>query len=312
MRNSMDKNKMNKSLILIAVSLIACTFAFAQNVDESNPLGAREVMLKFVELNNKQLLQTDEAHLFFSGKASEWKMAWFGKFSGQPDKIVTVEKDFSVARVQTIQKNSRIVDLYFYLRFDNGWKIRSMRAMAQTGWLESIVESYKNNAAPTAEMKESLANAELTLSSDKILTDWFQTNRSALDKLTALALLETKPKPEKVIPTPKKRQAGRNVAVGVATADVLDQSGMNYEWLTLERITENTQKFPKSAAALKNLHFTALETKFTGDIEITIGGVTDNAAGFIYSPKDKPPQIDGWRYIWVEKLAAGWYLFRTT
>ena len=87
---------------------------------------------------------------------------------------------------------------------------------------------------------------------------------------------------------------------------------MEYEWLTRERITENTQKFPKSAAALKSLHFTLLETKFTGDIEITIGGVTDNAVGLIYSPKDKPPQIDGWRYIWVEKLAAGWYLFRTT
>ena len=116
---------MNKLLILIVISLTTLTFAFAQNADESNPLGAREVMLKFVELNNKQLLQTDAARQLFSGSATDWKMAWFGQISASPDKIVLVKQDFSVARVQTVQKNSRVVDLYFYLRFENDWKVRS-------------------------------------------------------------------------------------------------------------------------------------------------------------------------------------------
>ena len=114
---------MNKLLILIVISLTTLTFAFAQNADESNPPGAREVMLKFVELNNKQLLQTDAARQLFSGSATDWKMAWFGQISASPDKIVLVKQGFSVARVQTVQKNSRVVDLYFYLRFENGWKI---------------------------------------------------------------------------------------------------------------------------------------------------------------------------------------------
>ena len=52
---------MIKLLILIVVSLAAGSFTFAQNPNESSPPGAREAMLKFVELNNKQLLQSDEA-----------------------------------------------------------------------------------------------------------------------------------------------------------------------------------------------------------------------------------------------------------
>ncbi|HEY0461397.1 MAG TPA: hypothetical protein VGC97_19840, partial [Pyrinomonadaceae bacterium] len=229
---------------------------------------------------------------------------------------LAVGKDFSVARVQTVQKNSRVVDLYFYLKFADGWKINSTRAMAQTGWLESAVETLKNEAAPTAEVKELLANAELTLSSDKTLTGWFQTNRLALNNLAARALVETKPKPEKVRLPPKIKK--RRTSIGTTDAVAVTENRVDYgnrendEPQTIERITAATQRFPKSAAALKNLHFTALETKSDGSIEFTIGGVTDNTVGFIYSPKAAPPQIDGWRYIWVEKLAAGWYLFRTT
>lgn len=273
-------------------------------------------MAKFAELNNKQLLQTDAARQLFSGAASEWKMNWFGEFSASPDKITAVEKNFSVARVQIVRKNSRVVDLYFYLKFAGGWKINSMRAMAQTGWLESAVETFKKEAAPSVEVKEVLANAELTLSSDKMLTGWFQTNRRALNNLAVLALTETKPKPKKVIPPPKikNRRTNKGMTDGVAVlaSGTGDSEMENYEPRTIERITAATQKFPKSVAALKNLHFTALETKSDGSIEFMIGGVLDNSVGFIYSPKNTPPEIDGWRYIWVEKIAAGWYLFRTT
>jgi hypothetical protein len=43
-----------------------------------------------------------------------------------------------------------------------------------------------------------------------------------------------------------------------------------------------------------------------------IGGIMDNTVGFVYSPSNKPPQISPSSYIWVEEIAAGWYLFRTT
>jgi hypothetical protein len=302
---------MIKLLILIIVSLTFCSFAVAQNPNESSPSGAGAAMLKFIELNNKQLLQSGEARPLFTGGASEWKNVWFGQISGQPDKIVAVEKNYAVARVQTIGKDSRAVDLYFYLKFDDGWKIRSMRAMAQTGFLEAINTTLKSKAVLTAEEKDALANTELVLASDKTLTEWFQKNRPALDKLSALATLETKKKPVKVAdPTRGKAKTGI-IGRSVATANPANEGEEN-EPQTIEYITAKTLKFPKSAAALKNLHLSALETKSNGNVEIIVGGITDNSVGFLYSPSGEPPQIDGWRYIWVERLAAGWYLFRTT
>jgi hypothetical protein len=303
---------MNKIKLLFLTILSLTAFTFAQKPDESSPAGAREAMLKFVALNNKQLLQTAEARSLFTGEASEWSNARFGQISSQPDKIVRVEKNYAVARVQTIGKDSRVVDLYFYLKFDDGgWKIRSMRAMAQIGFLESINAALKSKAVLTAAEKDTLANTELVLASDKTLSEWFYKNRLALDKLTAFATLETKKKPVKVRAAPRRKITVGTVGRNVATANTAEEGEEN-EPRTIENITANTQKFPKSAAALKNLHLSALETKSNGNVEITIGGITDNSVGFIYSPSGTPPQIDGWRCIWVEKLAAGWYLFRTT
>lgn len=316
MKNSGDKIKMIKLLILAIFLLTFCTFGFGQTPSESIPAGAREVMLKFVELNNKKLLQTEEARQIFGGESLEWKFDCFEQNLSHPDKILSMEKNYSVARVQILEKKSRVVDLYFYLRFDAGiWKISSMRAMAQTGLTESAVKYLKSKTDLTADEKETLANAELTLSSDKMLTEWFQKNRSALDNFAALALVETKPKPVKITPKPKIKKSGaaKNSDSIALTANPLKQDEINNnEPRTIERITANTPKFPKTSAALKNLHIAALETKADSSVEFTIGGITDNTVGFIYSPKDAPPKIDGWRYIWIEKIAAGWYLFRTT
>ncbi len=301
---------MIKLLIIIVVSLTALTSVFPQNPNESSPPGAEAAMLKFVELNNKQLLQSDEARKLLTGDAARWDAAWFGQVFNKPDKIISIEKNYSVARIQAVDKSSRVVNLYFYLKFDDGWKVRSMRAMAQTGFLEAINIALKSKAALTVEEKESLANTELVLSSDQLLAQWFQQNRAALDKLAALAILETKKKPEKVMPPQRKTKNGvtvAEVAKSVATG-VGDEDGPR----TIDYITQNTKQFPKTAGLLKTLHLSALETKSDGNIEITIGGITDNSVGFVYSRAGTPPVIDGWRYIWVEEVAAGWYLYRTT
>jgi hypothetical protein len=300
---------MMKFLFVIVVSLVAFPFTFAQSPVDLTPAGAAEAMLKFVELNNKQLLQSDEARKLLIGDAAKWKDAWFGQILSKPNKIVAVEQNFSVARIQAIEKNSRIVDLYFYLKFDEGWKIRFLRAMAQTGFTEAINAALKSKSVLTADEKETLANTELVLASDKSLTEWFQKNRLALDKLSTLAALETKKKPVKPIPLPKVKN-GKGVAGGADETDTSDAE--KDEPRTIETVTQNTPKFPKTAAALKSLHLTALATKSGGNIEITIGGITDNSVGFVYSPSGTPPTIDGWRYIWVEMVAPGWYLYRTT
>jgi hypothetical protein len=48
-------------------------------------------------------------------------------------------------------------------------------------------------------------------------------------------------------------------------------------------------------------------------MEVVIGGVTDNTVGFLYAPDNRPPTSGAnSEYIWVEKVADNWYLFRTT
>lgn len=299
---------MNRWLILTVIFLAAGSFAVAQNPAESTPPGVREAMLKFIELNNKQLLKSDEARQLLTDEAKEWSFVWFGQTLSPPDKIVSLEKNYAVARVQAVEKNARVVDLYFYLKFDDGWKVQLMRALALTHFLEAIETGLKSKAALTADEKESLANAELTLSSDKLLTEWFQKNRTALDKLVAVVLLETKKKPVKarVTPRPKMKKGQVEILASVMPDDLPSEPQ------TIDYIGPRTQKFPRSAAALKVLYLSGVETKSNGNIEIVIGGITDNTVGFIYSPKGTPPPIDERRYIWVEKVAAGWYLFRTT
>lgn len=303
---------MTKLLVLIVVSLTGFSTVFGQTQDGSTRAGARELIVKFVELNNKQSLQTDEGRLLFTGEASEWKMASFGRLSSAPDKIVSTGKDLSVARVQTVEDNSRVVDLYFYLVFNAGWKIRMMRALAQTGWLETIGAGLKAKTNLTPEEKETQANIELVLSSDEALAKWFQTNRAALDNLIALAPLVRKKDPD-ILTRPTAKNSRSAKSANKMVVDRVDETAMeNTGPRTIESIPANSQKFPKAAAGLRDLHLSRLETRSDGSVEITIGGITDNTVGFIYSPTEAPPQIDGWRYIWVEKIAAGWYLFRTT
>lgn len=105
---------MIKLLILIIVTLTTFPYALAQVPDGSSVAGGREAMMEFAELNNKQMLKSNEARLLLTGEASEWRNAWFGRISNQPDKLVLVEKNFAVAGVETIGKDSRVVDLYFF------------------------------------------------------------------------------------------------------------------------------------------------------------------------------------------------------
>jgi hypothetical protein len=45
---------------------------------------------------------------------------------------------------------------------------------------------------------------------------------------------------------------------------------------------------------------------------VSIGGILDNEVGFLFAPDGRPPPIDPSRYIWVEPIGDGWYLFKTT
>ena len=49
-----------------------------------------------------------------------------------------------------------------------------------------------------------------------------------------------------------------------------------------------------------------------GTLEWIVGGVSDNTVGYGFSQSGTLPPIEANRRIWVERLSAKWYLFRTT
>ncbi len=73
---------------------------------------------------------------------------------------------------------------------------------------------------------------------------------------------------------------------------------------------------PLSKAEKDRLHqqlaFDPEPTEENQRSEWIIGGTLDNTVGFGFSPLGQLPSIDPNERIWVERLSANWYLFRTT
>lgn len=188
--------------------------------------------------------------------------------------MILLDRETAVARVQWEGERNYVADLYFYLGFSGDWKINAMRRLALTGILEDLYLALKAKKNLTQEEKDTLANVELVLASDKALKEWFLRNRAALDSFCNLI-----------------------------------QSKMQSQSLF---INSSDKRFPEIAESLKRLHLSGVDAQAGGNVEIVIGGMTDNTVGFICSPARKPPAISPSSYIWVEEIADKWYLFRTT
>jgi hypothetical protein len=67
----------------------------------------------------------------------------------------------------------------------------------------------------------------------------------------------------------------------------------------------------KARALAATLHLSSVSTEGAA-VRLLVGGIMDNSVGFLYSPKAPPPEITTNEYIWVEEIAPGWYLYRTT
>jgi len=261
--------------LLILVCLVACSsFAVAQFKAEAGTESAKATLVHFIELSKRQALRTPEARKILSNEALKWDTPSFGDLGVSPDKMILLDKETSVGRVQWHGQNNYVADLYFYLGFDGTWKIGAVRRLALTGIVEMAYNGLRLKKTLTQEEQDELSNLELVLASDEVLRAWFGRNVSALNRLYELT---------------------RSMHTG--------------EYVFLIR---QEKSYPKIRQMLKELHLDGLEVQQDGNVQITIGGVTDNTVGFIYSPSNHPPPIDPSSYIWVEGVANKWFLFRTT
>jgi hypothetical protein len=265
---------MNRFAIILLFCLLASSFAFAQKTTNRSIEGARATLIQFIQFSNQQALRSERARKLVAGEAARWDTPSFGKLSDAPDKTVLLDKNIAVGRVQWFGENNYVADMYFYLGFDRGWKIASMRRLAITGLVEQLYFELKAKKSLSQEDADTLANVELVLASDKVLKEWFLKNREALAKLNEL------------------------IGSKVGSESLF--------------INDRDKRFPEIAQSLKHLHLSGVNIQANANVEMVIGGITDNTVGFIYSPSKKPPSIDPSSYIWVEQIANNWYLFRTT
>lgn len=236
--------------------------------------GARSVLVQLAGLSKKLAIQTEAARKLLTGEMLELKISTFGKLTDAPDKVLLLDKNSAVGRFQLSGENNQITDVYFYLRKDNGWKVSAVRLLALTGIIEQAYLGLKAKQNLTEEEGGLLENFKLTLAPDKELKMWFSVNSKSLDNLRALLW-------------------------AASNGNVL-------------YVSRDDKKFLAVAELLRKLSLSAARVEANGDVEIIIGGVTDNTVGFIYSKSKTPPKISPSSYIWIEEVAANWYLFRTT
>jgi hypothetical protein len=80
-----------------------------------------------------------------------------------------------------------------------------------------------------------------------------------------------------------------------------------------DRLRKLAAKDSKTAEdSLHKLGLSYFSNEKGTNLKFVIGGAVDNTVGFIYSPSNRPPKITPDEYIWVEKIADKWFLFRTT
>jgi hypothetical protein len=178
-------------------------------------------------------------------------------------------------------------DWYTYLRRENGvWKIEAVRTLALPPFIYMLLDSLDAERArgPLPDSLVSLAETiRLSTRPDSALKMYLAEHESAL-----LAL------------------ASRFEAVRALTAITVDGTATGSAAAAERR---------ELTAGLRALRLTALSRRpqVPGCIFLTIDGVTDNEVGFIHAPPGcTPPPLSPHEYIYVERVAPGWYLYKTT
>ena len=225
------------------------------------------VFSEFVERFRQGTLDSPEGRALLSESAK--KMAQSEKLDMRVvfDKIIMIDESNAVARL-IVEDKKRNVDLYFYLRKDEVWRVRCTRALALTGILTMILDEYEKDPSQFKDDDTDIENIKLTLSPDLTLIRWFAKH---FDELQA-----------------------------IATAERLRHSGGS-GW-SKDKIQEMCEA----------LHVTAAFVTHDGLLRITIGGIVDNMVGFLFVGDSDPPAIEDDDYIWLEKVAEGWFFFKTT
>ena len=258
----------------IVVALAAFAFLCSAAEVAATPEEAqRAVLAQFATLSGANKMQSAEGKNIRHGEATSWTFS--GAESVAFDKVIQVAPNQSVARSPASNIEP---DQYLFLgRVGGEWKIIAGRSLALTGMLAMLKSEYEKLLVRSPQQEATLRNVRLTLSSDRHLSEWFNSHRSELDDLR------------------------KDFVKSGAASWQNDRLG-------LEGIEEGA-----ASKSLAELGLLSVMRNEAGHIQVTIGGMVDNEVGFMFvEAGKKPPVISASRYIWVEPLSGGWHYYKTT
>lgn len=197
-----------------------------------------------------------------------------------------LEADLAIF-VTHLRDSERARDWYTFLRREGGaWKISEVRSFVPQPIYEALVQDWEERRS-RRDLPDSLVSVLETIR----LT-------AASDSALAAYLLAHEP-------------AFRALAERFAAARELTSLSM------VSGSTGNVT--PADTHALKEalhaLHLSGVlrRQEEPGCLFLVIGGLGDNEVGYIHAPPGcTPPLISPGGYIYVEQVAPGWYLYRTT
>ena len=239
--------------------------------------GARDVLVKVLNLSNSGKLATKPAMAMLSGVAKGWELKSLGTLQPQPDKIMAIDANHAVGRTQWLGKDGQTTDYYFYLvkEIDDQWKVEDCRSLASIGVAWEARKKLKAKKKLNAEQIYQINNMNLLLSSDAQLNAWFKTNKGKLDALYRMAKAMPKPYPAMI-----------------RAAD---------------------KRYGAIASAIAALNLDSISMAETGELQVILGGFDRDFVGLLYSErKGKLPPVSPRAWLWVEDLSGNWYLFRHT
>ena len=257
-----------------------------------------EARLKvFLELNVQNRVQSEEAQRMLTGEASErWTLDNIGSGPDQIDRVVFVGETSAVA-AGFVTRGEREEDLYYYFeRVGSDWKISAMRGMAGNYFAEWILANksgwegvLKDDPQSIAWKEWSRRNLKLGLMSDRQIAAWFVENREMFQDLVSMI---------------------RNDVSGETRISLPLLPDVMYEVMG-DQLEKPNNDFPAVTDLLRKLNLSSVIIE-DDQIRWQLGGFLDDMTGILYSDTDKPPEISAFHYIWVQKLAPKWYLYRTT
>lgn len=261
-------------IVVLFLLLLPCSLQERVSSDDAALREIKTVLEQLIQLSKTQALNSGKATNIFTGEAAGWTFPTFGTITEQPDTIRLIDANNAVARFLLTNPDQSQTDVYIYLKLNTRWQVTAVRLLALTGVTKVIQTQLRAKQKLTVEEQQTLANADLMLATDAQLRVWFKANQDALLKLYQLV---------KEVPGAQKYFSA-----------------------------DDTKLPPTVTSLLKRLHVTGAQLKRDGELEVIIGGITDNSVGVLFSPADKPPVMSDSGYIWIEALGGNWYLFRTT